>query len=113
MSDPHSAPPAANFLQFISGIAVQTLVHLGKMSNPLTKQSGVDLPNARYSIDILAVLRDKTKGNLTPQEDEYIQNVLRDLRLEYVAVAEGGAAKPDSGDAAGDEKTREERSGEA
>lgn len=79
-------PQSAVFLQFISGMAVQTLVHLGKMSNPMTGESGVDLPNAKYSIDILGILQEKTKGNLTPQENEYLQNVLRDLRLEYVAV---------------------------
>lgn len=76
----------ANFTQFINGFAVQTLVHLGKMSNPVTGQTGVDLPNAKYSIDILGILREKTKGNLTPEEDEYLSNLLRDLRMEYVAA---------------------------
>lgn len=93
MANPDSTPPGANFLQFISGIAVQTLVHLGKMSNPMTNQTGIDLPNAKYSIDILGILQDKTKGNLNPQENEYLQNVLRDLRLEYVAVTGSEAAK--------------------
>ena len=87
MAQSKTTPSGAEFLQFISGLAVQTLVHLGKMSNPMTNQSTVDLPNAKYSIDILAVLQEKTKGNLNPQENKYLQNVLRDLRLEYVAVA--------------------------
>lgn len=76
----------ASFTQFINGFAVQTLVHLGRMTNPMTNQSGVDLPNAKYSIDILGILQEKTKGNLTPEEDEYLSNLLRDLRMEYVAV---------------------------
>lgn len=79
-------PPKADFVQFIGGFAVQTLVHLGKMSNPMTGKSGVDLPNAKYSIDILGIIQDKTRGNLTPEEDEYLSNLLRDLRIEYVAV---------------------------
>lgn len=90
----------ANFLQFISGFAVQTLVHLGKMSNPVTGKNGVDLPNAKYSIDILGILKEKTKGNLTAEEEEYLSNILRDLRIEYVSVANGDET-PDS-DSGGD-----------
>lgn len=77
----------ATFTQFIGGFAVQTLVHLGRMSNPMSGESSVDLPNAKYSIDILGILQEKTAGNLTPEEDEYLSNVLRDLRMEYVAAA--------------------------
>lgn len=80
-------PVEASFLQLLGGMAVQTLVHLGQMPNPMTKEMGVDLPNAKYSIDILAVLQEKTKGNLTPEETDYLQNILRDLRLQYVSVA--------------------------
>ncbi len=80
----------ASFAQFIGGFAVQTLVHLGKMSNPMSGETAVDLPNAKYSIDILGILQEKTKGNLTPEEDEHLANLLRDLRMEYVAVANKG-----------------------
>ena len=85
----------ANFTQFVGGFAVQTLVHLGKMSNPMTGGTGVDLPNAKYSIDILGILEEKTKGNLSPEEAEYLSNLLRDLRMEYVAVS--GKAKENPG----------------
>ena len=88
----------ANFIQFISGFAVQTLVHLGKMSNPITNETKVDLPNAKYSIDILAIIKDKTKGNLTPEEDEYLSNMLRDMRMEYVSVSGNAGGKESSGD---------------
>ncbi len=82
----------ASFAQFIGGFAVQTLVHLGRMSNPMTGETSVDAPNAKYSIDLLGILQEKTKGNLTQEEDEYLANLLRDLRMEYVAVMnrEGG-----------------------
>lgn len=76
----------ASFTQFVSGFAVQVLVHLGKMSNPITKETAVDLANAKYSIDILGVLQEKTNGNLTPEEDEYLSNLLRDMRMEYITV---------------------------
>ena len=77
----------ANFIQFINGFAVQTLVHLGRMSNPVSGQTALDLPNAKYSIDILGILQEKTKGNLTTEEDGYLAAILRDLRMEYVAVS--------------------------
>ncbi len=82
-----AAPRQASFVQFLSGMAAQTLVHLGAMENPLTGQVGVDLPNARYSIDILAIFKDKTQGNLNEEEAKYLDAVLRDLRVRYVQIA--------------------------
>lgn len=96
MSETEKREIEANFTQFIGGFAVQTLVHLGRMSNPMSGETSVDLPNAKYSIDILAVLQEKTKGNLAPEESEYLANLLRDLRMEYVAVLnkeQGGGAQ--------------------
>ena len=89
----------ASFIQFIGGFAVQTLVHLGKMSNPMTGESSVDLVNAKYSIDILGILQEKTNGNLSEEEDEYLANLLRDLRMEYVAVSnKNDSAESDAGE---------------
>ena len=83
-----SKPAEANFLQFLSGMAVQTLMHLGQVAFPGTEERKIDLPNARYSIDLLAILAEKTKGNLTPDESQYLERVLHDLRLEYIQAAE-------------------------
>jgi hypothetical protein len=89
----------ATFTQFIGGFAVQTLVHLGKMSNQMTGATSVDLPNAKYSIDILGILQEKTNGNLSEEEDEYLANLLRDLRMEYVSVVnKSGEAGDESGE---------------
>lgn len=93
-------PVEANFIQFISGFAVQTLVHLGRMSNPMSGETKVDLVNARYSIDILGILQDKTKGNLTSEEDEYLSNLLRDLRMEFVTVSNTEGGGDEDGDTA-------------
>ncbi len=78
---------AVSFGQFVGGFAYQTLVHLGKMPNPMSGETGVDLANAKYSIDLLGILQEKTKGNLTPEEDEQLTGILRDLRLTYVETA--------------------------
>lgn len=80
------APLKANFLQFVSGMAAQTLMHLGLMANPLTGKVETDLPNAGYSIDLLAVFQEKTRGNLTEDEQRYLETALCDLRLQYVRV---------------------------
>lgn len=105
---------APSFLQFIGGFAVQTLVHLGKMSNPMTGETALDLPNAKYSIDILAILQEKTKGNLSDEEDSYLSNLVRDLRFEYVATVGGEKAKSPGGETTAEDGTRaaEEAEGE-
>lgn len=75
---------SANFMQFVGGFGFQALVQLGKAPNPMTGETSVDLPNAKYSIDLLGILQEKTKGNLTQEEDEQLSSMLRDLRMEYV-----------------------------
>ena len=84
-----AGPVQADLTQFIGGLAVQTLMHLGKVAHPGTDQRRTDLPNARYSIDLLGILQEKTKGNLTADESRYLSTVLNDLRLEYIQAAGG------------------------
>ncbi len=86
----------ASFLQFIGGFAFQTLVHLGKTPNPMTGAAGVDLPNAKYSIDLLGILQEKTKGNLTPEEDAQLASMLRDLRMEFVNASKAAPNGPEN-----------------
>ncbi len=96
MTDENKSGVEASFMQFIGGFAFQTLVHLGKTPNPVTNETGVDLPNAKYSIDILGILQEKTRGNLAPEEDQHLSNMLRDLRMEYVAVKNSPESAPGS-----------------
>jgi hypothetical protein len=76
--------PQASFLLFVSGIATQAYVHLGLVENPLTKKKEKDLDQAKYLIDVLNILEEKTKGNLTKDEQNYFQSLLYDLRMAYV-----------------------------
>lgn len=78
----------ASFLQFASGMAAQTLMHLGMLENPISKTVSLDLPNARYSIDLLVVLKEKTKGNLTEEEEIYLTAAIDDLKIRYAQAAE-------------------------
>jgi len=80
-------PPKPSFAQFLSGLATQVLIALGEMESPMTGKRETDLPQAQHTIDLLTLLEEKTKGNLTPQEENFLTNALHDLRLRYVRAA--------------------------
>ena len=86
--------PPADFLHFASGMAAQILMQLGAIENPLEGgEKRIDLAAARYSIDVLQMLAEKTKGNLTDEEDRYLRAALHDLRMRFVEAAEGPSSK--------------------
>lgn len=76
--------PEPDFSMFISGIGMQALMHLGEIENPLTGKKQKDMAQAKYVIDILGILKDKTKNNLSVQESNLLDNLLYDLRMKYV-----------------------------
>lgn len=76
--------PPADFMNFLSGFAAQIMFQMGILKNPLTNKVEVDLEAAKYSIDILSVLKEKTKGNLTPDETRYLDGMLYEFRMRYV-----------------------------
>jgi len=67
---------------------------MGKIQNPATDKVERDLDQAQMSIDMLEMLKEKTKGNLKPEEEQFISNVLRELRLNYVDERSKGASGP-------------------
>ena len=108
---PKDRPPIqASLLQFISGMTAQTLMHLGAMSNPMTGKTELDLINAKYSIDLLAILQEKTKGNLTDEEAEYFKTALYQLRMSYVQATERQEQKPESTSPAADKEENQTNS---
>jgi hypothetical protein len=60
------------------------------MNNPMTDKKEEDLPQAKFIIDTLGMLQEKTKGNLTPEESKLLENMLYELRTQYVAKNQGG-----------------------
>lgn len=76
--------PQASFALFISWLATQSYIHLGLVENPFTKKKEKDIIQAKYLIDVLNILEEKTRGNLTKEEQNYLQSLLYDLRLAYV-----------------------------
>jgi hypothetical protein len=83
-----SAPPLPpDFASFIVSLSHAAVFHLGQAPDPQTGQTRQDLPMARHTIDTIAMLKEKTQGNLSNEEQQLIDNVLTDLRLAYVHLA--------------------------
>jgi hypothetical protein len=76
--------PEINFATFIFSLNHSVLVHLGVMDDPSTGKKVRNLPIAKQTIDILGMLEEKTKGNLTEDEEKMLKNILYDLRMIYI-----------------------------
>lgn len=81
--------PEANFTTFILSLNSSALVHLGQHADPATGATAKNLPVAKQTIDVLAMLEEKTQGNLTDEERRLLTNALYELRLLYVKETEG------------------------
>jgi hypothetical protein len=77
--------PAIDFSTFVLSLSHSALVHLGDAPDPEGKRS-VNPPLARQTIDLLSLLSEKTRGNLTGPEERILGQALYDLRLRYVEV---------------------------
>jgi hypothetical protein len=76
--------PEINFSAFVISLSTQALMHLGEIANPMSGKVEVDVPVAKQMIDILAMLKDKTRNNLNASEDRLVDDILFDLRMKYV-----------------------------
>jgi hypothetical protein len=79
-----STLPAVDFHTFVLSLGSSALLHLGELEHPDGGPADKDLPLAKHTIDILSMLEEKTKGNLTSAEERLMQSLLYDLRLRYV-----------------------------
>jgi hypothetical protein len=87
-SETPGAPPAT-FEFLIHTLFTQALMALGRIPNPITKQSVVNMATARHFVDMLSMLEKKTAGNLTEDERRHLEEIQHQLRLMIVT---GGAA---------------------
>ena len=81
---PVAAFPPVDFHTFVLSLGSSALLHLGEIENPNDGMSQKDLPLAKHTIDILVMLEEKTKGNLSTAEEKLMESLLYDLRLRYV-----------------------------
>jgi len=76
--------PEMNFPMFIISLSQSAFIHLGEVADPISNEKRKDLPMAKQTIDILGMLQEKTKGNLTKEEENFLESILYDLRMRYV-----------------------------
>jgi hypothetical protein len=79
--------PEVNFSSFLLSLSSSTLLHLGEIADPQSGEKKKELALAKQSIDIIVLLKDKTKGNLTHEEEELLDHLLYDLRMRFVEAS--------------------------
>ena len=82
-----------DFTLFLSTLGLQGYVALGELADPATKTKTTNLSQAKYMIDLIGIIEDKTKGNLTPDEEGMVGGLLSELRLKYVEKVKNEAKK--------------------
>ncbi len=90
---PGSEDPAS-FASFMMSIASNAASSLGMMEHPVTGKREVDLELGKHWIDVLGMLQQKTRGNLLPQEQQVLEGLLSDLRMQFVSLTNAATSKP-------------------
>ncbi len=80
----HEELPSINFPTFIMSLSTQALMHLGEIDNPVTGKAEKDVAVAKQTIDIIAMLSEKSAGNLDETEEQLVREILYNLRMRYV-----------------------------
>lgn len=88
--DPNAMPEQTMFTELLMNIASSAFVYLGMVEHPSTGRRQVDLMAAKETIDVLVMLHEKTKGNLTQGEAQFIEDLLADLQTQFVAMRRSG-----------------------
>jgi len=84
---PAGAEPQLDFFNYIASLGFQTMIFLGEMPNPMTNQTEKNLKQAKFLIDTLVILRDKTKGNLSKEEDDLLNGSIYEQQISYVDLS--------------------------
>lgn len=82
-------PPEPDFSFFITTLSIQASIALGQIPNPTTNKKEEDPAQAKFLIDTLGMLKEKTKGNLNTEEQALLDNVLYELRIQYISKQKG------------------------
>jgi hypothetical protein len=80
--------PEVNFNSLIFSLSSSVLLHLGELADPQTGEKRKDIALAKHTIDTIAMLKEKTQGNLNGEEEKFLESILTDLRWRYVKAAE-------------------------
>jgi hypothetical protein len=80
--------PEVNFNSLIFSLSSSALLHLGEIADPQTGEKRKEIALAKHTIDTIAMLKEKTQGNLNGEEEKFLESILTDLRWRYVRAAE-------------------------
>lgn len=84
-------PPQANFQELVKMLATQVLLYLGAFPDPESGRRVVSLELAQFNIEMLTMLEEKTKGNLTEDEKSLLAQMLHELRMQFVSISQAVA----------------------
>jgi hypothetical protein len=89
-AEPKSPPPLpeVNFSTFIVSLSTEVIFHLGEFPHPVSGEKKKDLPMAKHVIDTLAMLKEKTIGNLAEEETKLLDGMLYDLRMAFIRASQ-------------------------
>lgn len=79
--------PGLNFSTFLLSLSTSAMVSLGELPDPIKNENSVNLMLTRQTITIIEILKEKTMGNLTQEEERLIDGILYDLHIRYVKAA--------------------------
>ena len=111
MSEDDFAQPDASFSSLVLTLSSSAWVSLGKIADPISGETKQDTKAAKFSIDILLMLRDKTRGNLSDDEHKLLEAVVHDLQANYAEAVFAEPSKAKAGETGSSEDT-EKKGGE-
>jgi len=76
--------PPIDFMSFIMSLSTSALIYLGEVPDPVDNEKKKIIPMAKQMIDLISLLNDKTKGNLTADEEKYMENILFELKMVFI-----------------------------
>ena len=91
MTEPADA--SLTFLGYISGLVMAAAVYLGDQKDPMTGLQAFNLTSAGHAIDVLTMLQEKTRGNLSDDEERFLDGALYELRMKYVEATRKGGSR--------------------
>ncbi|MEW5895271.1 MAG: DUF1844 domain-containing protein [Candidatus Omnitrophota bacterium] len=83
----HADQPEFDFKTYVTSLAMQAVIFMGIIPNPLTEKVEKNIDQARMLIDTLVILREKTKGNLEKEEEDLLNTILYEVQMKFVEIS--------------------------
>ncbi|MBF0619232.1 MAG: DUF1844 domain-containing protein [Candidatus Omnitrophica bacterium] len=88
--EPEEEEMKVSFLTYLTSMGYQAMIFLGEVPHPMTGQQEKNLKQAKFLIDTLVMMKEKTRGNLTPQEENFMDGTVYELQMKFVEVSPKG-----------------------